>query len=63
MVQLERGRRNGFGGAVKQSALITAKKQYIIQTEVALKKFGIVIVKFAFAIASVVRRSGEGSST
>jgi hypothetical protein len=62
MVQLERGRRNGFGEAAEQSALATAKKQYIIQTEVALNNFGIVIVKFAFATASVVRKSGEGSS-
>ena len=61
-MQLERGRRNGFGGAVKQSALVTTKKQYIIQIEVALSNFGIAIVKFAFATASVVRKSGEGSS-
>lgn len=60
-MQLERGRRNGFGGAVKQSALATAKKQYIRQTEVALNNFGIAIVKFALAAASVVRKSGERS--
>jgi hypothetical protein len=62
MVQLERGMRNGFGTALEQSALATARKQYIIQTEVALNNFGIAIVKFAFATASVVRKSGEESS-
>ena len=61
-MQLERGRRNGFGGAVEQSALATAEKQHITQTRVALNNFGIAIVKFAFATASVVRKSGEESS-
>ena len=61
-MQLERGRRNGFGGAVEQSALATAEKQHITQTRIALNNFGIAIVKFAFSSASVVREYGGGSS-
>jgi hypothetical protein len=61
-VQLESGRRNGFGEAVEQSALATAEKQYTMQTEVALHHFGIAIMKVAFATTSVVQKFGEGSS-
>jgi hypothetical protein len=62
MVQLERGRENGFGEVVEQSALATAEKQYTMQTEVALKHFGNVIVEFDFTPTSVMQKSWEGSS-
>jgi hypothetical protein len=62
MVQLERGRRNGFGEAAEQSVLATAERQHIIQTKVNLKKFAFAILKFALIVMSVVRESGEASS-
>lgn len=59
MVQLERGRRNGFGEAVEQSALATAEKQNIMQTEAALNHFGIAIVEFDVTSTSVMQNLGK----